>query len=82
LDKKNKKIVTIDSKQKVVAIHWNISKYIFPFLKNKKRAILTVISFWILFAFTITLVVLKVIKVDFMSSVDSNNVTVNLNYIP
>lgn len=82
LDRKNKKILQIDSKQKKVEVHWNISKYIFPFLKNKKRAILTIISFWLLFAFTITLVVLKVIKVDFMSSVDSNNITVNLNYTP
>jgi len=64
------------------SVHWNISKFVLPFIKTKKSALKTIIAFWLLFAFIISLVIFKVIKVDFMSVVDSNNITVNLNYIP
>jgi multidrug efflux pump subunit AcrB len=70
------------NKQKKESVHWDVSKYVLVFIKTKKRALATIISFWLLFAFIISLVVFKVIKVDFMSSIDSNNITVNLNYKP
>ena len=63
-------------------VHWNVSRFIKPFIKSRKRAYITIITFWLLFIFTISLVVFKVIKVDFMAAVDSNNITVNINYTP
>ena len=69
-------------KQKKESVHWNISKYVLPFIKTRKNAFKTILAFWLLFAFMISLVAFKIIKVDFMSVVDSNNITVNLNYIP
>ncbi|MFK7780554.1 MAG: efflux RND transporter permease subunit [Candidatus Gracilibacteria bacterium] len=82
LNFKKKKDTKEKKSLKKQGIHWDVTKYVYPFIKTKKRAIITVLSFWGLFVFTISLVVFGAIKVDFMSPVDSNNITVNLNYIP
>lgn len=68
--------------RKKYLINRNVTNFVKPFLKTKKRAFLTIISFWLLFVFTIMLVVYKVIKIDFMSPIDSNNISVNINYNP
>jgi len=77
-----KKVKEEENNIKKESVHWDISKFVSPFIRTKKQALATVISFWLLFIFIISLVVLKVIKVDFMSPIDSNNITVNINYTP
>ncbi len=58
-------------------------KYVLPLLdKVLRRPKIVIFATRILFAFTISLLVFKVIKVDFLGKIDSNNIYVNLKFSP